>query len=242
MITAAALCPWPPALVRELTGSDPVLPELRRACATAVSRLAGGDPELVVVVGPAAVTGTWDAASRLQVASLAPLAGSGGTAALPLSLGLGAWLLDQAGYRGRRALQAVGYDEPASSCVQLGRQLRDSGQRTALLVLADGSARRTPRAPGHYDERALAFDREVQAAIAAGDFARLRAVDQDLARELMATGRPGWQVMAGALDDDTSRAPASTTGSNTGPSADILYQDDPFGVAYLVAFIDPAGN
>ena len=33
MITGAALCPWPPLLVRELTGADPVLPELRAACA-----------------------------------------------------------------------------------------------------------------------------------------------------------------------------------------------------------------
>ncbi|MDX6338070.1 MAG: hypothetical protein QOG05_5410, partial [Streptosporangiaceae bacterium] len=35
MITSAALCPGPPLLVRELTGADPVLPELRAACAEA---------------------------------------------------------------------------------------------------------------------------------------------------------------------------------------------------------------
>ncbi len=39
MITSAALCPWPPLLVRELTGADPVLPELRAACAEAVAEL-----------------------------------------------------------------------------------------------------------------------------------------------------------------------------------------------------------
>ena len=39
VIAAAALCPWPPLLVRELTGADPVLPELRTACAEAVATL-----------------------------------------------------------------------------------------------------------------------------------------------------------------------------------------------------------
>ena len=44
MITGAALCPWPPLLVRELTGADPVLPELRAACAEAVAALLRAEP------------------------------------------------------------------------------------------------------------------------------------------------------------------------------------------------------
>jgi hypothetical protein len=42
----------------------------------------------------------------------------------------------------------------------------------------------------------------------------------------MATGRPAWQVLAGAM------RPAA-------PATDILYSDDPFGVAYVVAFLEP---
>jgi hypothetical protein len=38
----------------------------------------------------------------------------------------------------------------------------------------------------------------------------------------MATGRPSWQVLAGALQ-----------GAET--ANEIIYRDDPFGVAYLVA-------
>ncbi len=52
MITSAALCPGPPLLVRELTGADPVLPELREACAEAVATLLRDRPGAVAVVGP----------------------------------------------------------------------------------------------------------------------------------------------------------------------------------------------
>ena len=69
MITAAALCPWPPLLVRELTGADPVLPELRDACAAAVAALLADGPELVAVVAPGSATTTWPADGRLNIAA-----------------------------------------------------------------------------------------------------------------------------------------------------------------------------
>jgi hypothetical protein len=123
VITAAALCASPPLLHPDLTGREAVVPEireLRAACAQAAGRLLRDDPDVVVVAGSAAVTGEWDAAARLDPAAFAPGAARTGTRAgtrsLPLVLGLGAMLLDQAGYRGRRRLQAVGQDEPATAC------------------------------------------------------------------------------------------------------------------------------
>jgi hypothetical protein len=50
----------------------------------------------------------------------------------------------------------------------------------------------------------------------------LLALDGALATELMATGRPAWQVLAGAM-------------AGRRPSCVVRYDDDPFGVAYLVA-------
>jgi hypothetical protein len=38
MIIAAAICPCPPLLVRELTGQTEVLPDLRAAAADAVTK------------------------------------------------------------------------------------------------------------------------------------------------------------------------------------------------------------
>ena len=243
-IAAAALCPSPPLLCPQLTGRRPVLPELRAACAEVVGRLLGQDPDVVVVVGPGAATGTWDAGSRLDLSALAPgiaeggrgtaiaeggrgtAIADGGRSGVPLAVGLGAMLLDQAGYRGPRHLQAVGRDEPAGACAKLGAELAGSGARTALLVMGDGSARRTLKAPGYLDPRAAGFDSGVERAIRAGDLAALLELDQALARDLMATGRPAWQVLAGALP-----APA--------PATEVLYCDDPFGVAYLVAYLHP---
>jgi hypothetical protein len=184
------------------------------------------EPEVIVVVGPAAATGAWDPASRLNPAVFAPAAAGTGAGSPPLALGLGAMLLDQAGYQGRRCLQAVGHDEPASACVRLGAELGDSDVRTALLVVGDGSARRSLKAPGYLDARAAGFDAEVERAVRAGDLDALRRLDAALARDLMATGRPAWQVVAGAL-------------GSLAPAGEILYSDDPFGVAYLVAYLSP---
>ena len=281
MITAAALCPSPPLLARELTGRDPVVSELREACAVAVRRLVGSEPDLIAVVGPAPVTARWPAGRRLDPSGFAPqvaladeplaagtagkpwaagtadkpwaagtagepwAAGTAGEPApdqphlpgppgrvLPLPLGLGTRLLDEAGYTGTRALEAVGHDEPTAGCVALGEQIAASGDRVGLLVMADGSARRSLRAPGYLDERAAAFDAAVEGAVRDGHLGALLDIDPALARELLAAGRPAWQVLAGAVHgQSTAGAPCEQSAA-----AEILYSDAPFGVAYLVAW------
>jgi len=238
VIIAAALCPAPPLLARELTGADPVLPELRTACLDATTTLLAAGPDLVAVVGVAAQTRGWDSSRRLDLAPYAPALRSAGTgpgeadgnlegaAPIPLPLGLAGRLLDQVGYRADRALHSVSERAPAWDCAAMGAQLASEADRVALLVMADGSARRGVKAPGHLDERSAPFDAEVERAIRAGDIAGLLALDADLAHELMATGRPAWQVLAGAL-------------AGRQPACDVLYSGDPFGVAYLVAALTP---
>jgi hypothetical protein len=283
VITSAALCPGPPLLVRELTGADPVLPELRAACAEAVATLLRDRPEVVAVVGPGPVTGPWPGDGRLNVAAFgglpaaapnaagphtagpdaatpnaaapdaaAPNAAAPGNAApgnappgnaaadaaapgdagarpaLPPGPGIGAYLLDQAGYHGERLIWSVSADEPVAGCRKLGADLAGRDTSTGLLVIGDGSARRGPRAPGHFDERAAAFDAEAERAVRAGDPRALLDLDPGLARDLMATGRPAWQVLAGALEGCTSL------------SVQVPYAGDPFGVAYLVATLRPS--
>jgi hypothetical protein len=234
VIIAAALCPAPPLLARELTGTEPVVPELRGACRDATLAMLSDEPELVVVVGVAAATSVWPSGGQLDLAAYAPALGTGDTGAavraaasegqppLPPALGLGIRLLDEAGYAGRRSLQAVGEDEPAAACAALGARLASASARVALLVMADGSARRGLKAPGYLDERSAPFDASVEAAIRACDVQALLMLDPVLARELMATGRAAWQVLAGAM-------------SGAALASEIRYCDDPFGVAYLVA-------
>ena len=223
MIVTAAICPSPPLLARELTGRAEVLPELRDACAAAVRHLLAAAPEVIAVVGAGSDTATWDPDDRLDLSAYAPLvSGVGSKPGLPLALGVGALLLDEVGYVGPRTLQAADELAPSADCLRLGRDLADAARRVALLAVGDGSTRRGPAAPGYLDERAVPFDDAVRQAVRDGDMAALAGLDPDLARELMATGRAAWQVLAGAF-------------AGARPATEISYAADPFGVAYLVA-------
>jgi hypothetical protein len=241
MIVAAALCPAPPLLVPELTGAQQVAADLRDACLAAVAELMAAAPDVIAVVGAADRTGTWDDGAGFDLARYAPgpvlLNGQAGSprssgeaspparrgeAGLPSSLGVGVWLLSHAGGAARRVLRAVSADEPASRCAGIGAELAGASGRVAMLVMADGSARRGLRAPGYLDERSTGFDAAVENAVRAGQLEALLDIDPVLGRDLMATGRPAWQVLAGAL-------------AGRKVSSEIRYRDDPFGVAYLVA-------
>lgn len=87
------------------------------------------------------------------------------------------------------------------------------------LVVANGSAMRTEKAPGHFDERAAAFDEVIGRALRAGDAASLRSVDVGLARELWADV----DALVGLPDD---------LGEVTEVHVD--YDDAPYGVQYWV--------
>jgi hypothetical protein len=232
VLVAAAICPSPPLLARELTGADPVVPELRAACADAVALALSSGPGLVALVGAAPLARRWDSGAELDLSVFAPplRAVRPGAAAdgLPISLGLAGRLLDQAGYRGRRVLYSVAEDLTADDCRGLGGSLAGMDGRVALIAMADGSARRSLKAPGYLDSRSGPFDAGVEQVIRSGDLDGLLGVDADLARELMATGRPVWQVLAGAAHGRRA-------------AVQVHYRDDPFGVLYLVASLDVNG-
>lgn len=99
----------------------------------------------------------------------------------------------------------------------LGARQADGG----LLVVANGSATRTEKAPGHFDERAAAFDAAIGKALALGDPALLPEIDEQLARDLWAW--PDVDVLARVLRDV---APIM--------SVHVDYDDAPFGVQYWV--------
>ncbi len=87
-----------------------------------------------------------------------------------------------------------------------------------VLVLANGSAKRTEKAPGHLDDRAVAFDDALGAALAAGDASALAGLDLTLAAELWASGIDGLASLGGLSVEE----------------AVVDYADDPYGVAYWV--------
>lgn len=213
MITAIAMCPNPPLLLPGATGQPvPEVEELRAACLAAVTVLLGYRSPTIVIVGATQQQDEPDGALSIQVGrSLLAQAG--------VDPGIG--LIDE----------VLTADLPPEECQLLGQQLAADDRGFGLLVMADGSARRTEKAPGYLDDRAQPFDAEVEAALRSGQAERLSALDPQLAADLMAAGRPAWQVAAAAVE-------ASLPGSPWVVRAH--YFGAPFGVFYPVVNWSPA--
>jgi len=204
VIAGVVSCPQPPLLLPGRTGRPVAeVEELRGACRAAVADLLANGPDSVLLVG-----------------GVAPDEQD------PVSLAIGRLLLAEAGCSDRIRTVPVRTDATAAECLALGRQLAAEAEsapdrRIGLLVMADGSARRGPKAPGYLDPRAAPFDQAVQQALTDGDPAGLAGLDAELAAELLVAGRAGWQVLAGAVEG--RRFQART-----------YYLGDPFGVWYPV--------
>lgn len=223
MIVAAAMCPHPPLLLRELTGGQDVAAPLREACHGALAELTAAAPERLIVVGGAETTAEHTEAPVPARAYGGHGPRVGKDQALPLSLGVARRLLDEAGCTLPVELRSIARDADGTEIAALAGQIAGRQERVGLLIMGDGSARRSAKAPGHLDERAFAFDETVHRALSEGDTGALAALDPALAEELMVAGRAAWQVMAAAVDLEGSTVRAR-----------IRYADDPFGVLYLV--------
>ncbi|WP_199748123.1 class III extradiol dioxygenase subunit B-like domain-containing protein [Actinomadura sp. WAC 06369] len=234
MLISAAVCPHPPLLVPAMAGgAAPELDGLRAACDEAVGRLAAARPDVLAVVGgaPEGVAYGDGAYATLRPYGLpwtSPEVPDDGAAPLPLSLTIGRWLVERAaapdarGTGVRVRYRSVAFDAPPAECLALGRELAGSAERVALLVMGDGSACRSEKAPGYLDERAGPYDEAVGRALGAADAAALAALDPGTSGELRAAGRAAWQVLAGA----------AAAGRFTG---ELLADEAPYGVGYLVA-------
>ncbi|QKW34908.1 hypothetical protein HUT06_13465 [Actinomadura sp. NAK00032] len=227
MLVAAAVCPHPPVLVPEMAGeAAPELDALRAACDRAVGFLAGAD--MLAVVGGGAETRPYgaDAYASLKPYGLdwtSPHEPVDGAEALPLSLTIGRWLLERQGLAERARYQAVAFDAEPEDCLSLGRELAGAADRVALLVMGDGSACRSEKAPGYLDERARPHDEGVARALGTADAAALAALDPGLSRDVQAAGRAAWQVLAGAAVDAA------------GLGGELLADEAPYGVGYFAA-------
>ncbi|MEN3536628.1 hypothetical protein AAH991_16055 [Microbispora sp. ZYX-F-249] len=225
MLVAAAVCPHPPLLVPQVAGAAaPELDALRAACAAAVGSLLDARPDVLAVAGGADVTASFPADAAGTLRPWGPDVRVGpGDAVLPLSLTIGRWLLEGTRVPPVLRFEAVGFDAPPDECAAAGRAIAGSAPRVALLVMGDGSARRTEKAPGYVHPDAVPYDEMLAGALASGDSGRLLALDPAPARELWAAGRAAFQVLGGAA----RQAPP--------PAAELLYDDAPYGVGYFVA-------
>lgn len=235
-----AVLPEPPLLVPELaTGAAAETSQLRAACVAASERLAvaatrwiavGADADGRRTVHPPA-RGSFVGFGADVVVGLDPdSAAAPVDPELALPLLVAGWVAAAAGAAVSIRGELVGPDETPRACADIGVALAaecaaDPGP-VGLLVVGDGAATHTEKAPGYLDERAGPFDVAVAAALRAADTDALAHLDADLATTLSATGRAPWQVLAGAAAGARWRG-------------ELLHSSIPFGVAYHVAVWTP---
>ncbi|GAA3608513.1 class III extradiol dioxygenase subunit B-like domain-containing protein [Marihabitans asiaticum] len=231
-LVAAAIVPAAPALLPRMGGAADPLRPLRQVSREAVADAVASAPGAGVVVVSGWGHSDSGGAARRPVRRDWPLDAPSGAerfttgqvppGALPTGLEIGRQLLAD-GTEAR--LVSVADDAAPHECLALGADLVADGP-TVLVVVADGSAKRTVKAPGHLDERAEGFDAGLSRALAAADADALAALDPVLADELWCRGRAALQVLAGAAG-----------GSPFAPSVD--HDEAPYGVGYLVATWTP---
>ena len=205
---AAAVCPQPPGIVPELGQRiAEELADVRDACIAAVQVVLAAEPSRVVVLGEGA-DGSWDESAGGTLAGFGVDVRAGGDElVLPASLTIGAWLLDEAGWRGPRTYTP---------------EWVDPGERGAVLVLADGSSRRRRLAPEWIDTEGRAFDATVATALASGDAEALASLDLTGADEVGASGIDGLVALGRNL-------------KGAAITARLRYDGAPFDVGYWVA-------
>jgi hypothetical protein len=209
VIVAAASCPHPPLLLPGATGrAIPEVESLRTACLTAIGTIMAAQPDVVKIIG------------GLQPTDSDP----------PQSIAVGLALLAAAGCSLPVEPVPVAMSLAPADCEAQGTELDDGVRRVGLLVMADGSARRGVKAPGHLDARAVPFDDAVTAALTDADWGRIAELNAAVAADLLVAGRAAWQVLAAASRCNGVPAWRST----------LHYADGPFGVWYPVLSYSPA--
>lgn len=233
-----AVVPSTPLLLPVVAvGPDADLDPVRDASLRAVRWLLDSDPAQVHVLGVGALTrrhqpgarGSFggfgvDVTVHLPGGQTPPTAGAPDVdrVVLPRALAVGAWLLGEVGSQVPATGVELAPDTDDAGYDAVVNELLDVPARQALLLVADGTARLTERAPGAFDTRAVSHAQRVSRAVAAADAAGLMGLDAALAIDLLDDGWPAWQVLgrlaarqpwAGTLDLDVA----------------------PLGVQYLVA-------
>ncbi len=204
MIRTVLVLPTPRALLSPTSREDPVA-DLRAACDEAIGAVLAVSPAKLAVL--AAPVGS---ANRQRGVSD------------PLGLRVARHLLS--GHLGA----GVGVSEH-QALPYAAAALLETAEPTTLLVMADGSARRGEKAPGHLHPQAIGFDEVIAKALRTGDAESLAGLDPELGTEVWSEGVPAFRVLG-----EVARGREV--------SAQVSYDDAPFGVAWWVARWDLAGT
>jgi hypothetical protein len=210
------------------SGAAGELAGLREACDTATRRLLAADPAIVLVIGPGPGLERYRAGAGGSLADYGVDVVIGlhgpvrpGAAPMPLSVTIGAWLLARSGCRREREALTVPAGATDAELAELAAELRGI-DRLGLLVLGDGTARRSEQAPGYLDPRAAGYDAVASDALRGADAAALAGLDPALGADLLAAGVPAWRL-------------AGLVAVGVPLRGELLYDEARYGVGYFVA-------
>ena len=134
---------------------------------------------------------------------------------------LAAWLLVNARWTGSVLFYAVPRSLTSPDAQIVGRRLSSRSARVAMLVMGDGSAAMSEKAPAHLVPGAVEWQAQVATAMGTADTQQILRWQSTEAERFVAAGLAPWQVLAGAAE-------------GTEWSARLLADTAPYGVAYLV--------
>jgi hypothetical protein len=189
-VTRVVLVPGVLALLPEYAGIEDPVAELRAACLAAVGWLVEAGTVTVLADDQGRRVGESLVAEAERAAGVSRLRRQGAFAPQPPEAGVS-----------RHRRQGAFAPQPPE----------------AYLVVGNGSACRTEKAPGHFDDRAAAFDADLARWLRTPS-ETLAGLDRELARELLAS--VDGIVEMGALPDLSLEQ--------------VDYDDDPYGVQYWV--------
>lgn len=209
MLVAAAICPCLPSLRFAADGGVPAPPEAAaRACAEAVATVLAEDPEIVAVVGPGTqsllheeytLRASRDQGLPADIQLARGRAAETPTSRLPMPLGVGAWLLERAGWTGRVCAYELDGDRSWPINGEDGVHLAGWADRVGLLVMGNGPTRAGTDGARRPDPRVEEIDAGIATALANGDVdGFFPTIEVGLARELGISGRSPWQLLDGA--------------------------------------------
>lgn len=226
-LVSAALVPAAPVLVPGLSGHTMTAQEVRAATLDAIQRMIDAGVDEVIVLAEADRDGLFDSTAPWglhRIGGLHPFSEAGAVfdQLLTMPLAIGASMLRDAGWTGPTSFHALERTMSADAAAEVGRGLGTTKRSVGLLLLGNGSACCTEKAPGSFHPQAERFNATLLTMIRQGDRAAMMELSAHDTADQLSDVRVPLQVFAGA-----------TSGHRFLGS--ITFADDFAGVYYICA-------
>ena len=220
-IVSAALVPAAPVIVPGLSGHTMPAPEVRSAALDAIQRMIDAGVDEVIVLAEADRDGLFDSTAPWglhRIGGMHPASEAGAVfdQLLTMPLAIGASMLRDAGWTGTTYFHALERTISADAAAEVGRGLGTTKRSVGLLLLGNGSACCTEKAPGSFHPQANEFNTSLVAMIRQGNRAAMMALPTQGAAEQLSDIRVPLQVFAGATSEHRLVSSIGFTGDFAG--------------------------